>query len=109
MCNVTLPKVPVDPLIREFFGLLRAYNGRLVDFHVEAGISRDTVGAWRRGHSPSVSTLVAALNTLGYDLKIVRRHAKARSGQPISLGTELPAAKIPARGPTGLAARATLG
>lgn len=46
---------------------------RIPAYHVarRAGLCQDTISAWRRGSSPSVGNLDAALNVLGYRLVVV--------------------------------------
>lgn len=36
----------------------------------QAGVSRETIMKWRNATSPNLTTFIAALNSLGYDLDV---------------------------------------
>lgn len=61
------------PLVREMFDLLRETGLTLAALSDKAGLSRGTVVRWTEYHSPTVTSLDAALNAMGYELAIRKR------------------------------------
>jgi hypothetical protein len=67
--------VPVHahPLVRKLFEEMNAQQTTISEVVDRAGLRRGTVSDWRYRREPTVSNLVAALNVLDLDLKIVKR------------------------------------
>jgi len=61
------------PLARKFFEIADAQRMAITDVAQRAGLSHATLVRWKTLHSPTVPALEAALNVLGYELRIVRR------------------------------------
>ena len=71
------------PLAREFFELLDRQGVALTDIAARAGLGVATLVKWKYRHAPTVVALEAALNALGYELRIAPardRHADKREG-----------------------------
>jgi len=64
------------PLARRFFELLEAEGVALTDIAQRAGLHHVTLSKWKRSHAPTVVALEAALNVLGFELRIVRRYER---------------------------------
>ena len=68
------PTVAGIPIVREFGVLLRNRAQDLRAFAQQAGVPYNTTLNWRKGaRAPRLDLFIAALNALGYDLKIVRK------------------------------------
>lgn len=65
----------MEPLIEEFFGLRKTSGKTIDDVAGRAGYHPDTLTKWR-GHSPRLSSFIAALNAIGFTLKIVPLETK---------------------------------
>jgi hypothetical protein len=63
----------VDPLVREAIEILRRQPLKETDIALRAGIHVYAIRMWRLGHSPVVRNLLAVLDVLGYELRIVRK------------------------------------
>src|SRR3990167_6661618 len=68
------PIVRAHPLARQFFRLLNVEGIALMDAAERAGVHRSTFTKWKCSHLPALDTLCAALNALGYDLRIVKQY-----------------------------------
>lgn len=67
----TSPIAPhAHPFARRFFELLEEEGVALTDVAERAGLSHVTLVKWKSRHKPSIDTLEAALNVLGYRLAI---------------------------------------
>lgn len=71
-----LGKLPIPakahPLVREFFCLINRERETLKGVSSRAGCDYGTIADWRRRRTPNLVTFIAALNAIGYDLRIVR-------------------------------------
>ena len=68
--------VNAHPLARQFFAIARREGVAITDIAERAGLGLATLVKWKYRHAPTVSALTAALNTLDYDLRIVKRYRK---------------------------------
>jgi hypothetical protein len=59
-------------LVRDFTEILNAERITLNEIERRAGISRCVMHKWRIRSNPTIAMLDAALNSIGYELKIVR-------------------------------------
>ena len=72
--RIACPVAPrAHPLARRFFELLAEQGVALTDVAGRAGLAVATLVKWKYRHVPQVDTLEAALNALGYELRILRR------------------------------------
>lgn len=62
----------VNSLIKEFFALAWKHRTSLLDIEERAGIGASTITHWKTSRKPHLENFRAALNVIGYDLKIVR-------------------------------------
>lgn len=68
----TAPVAPhAHPLVRQFFAIVARDKTAITDVGERAGISHVTISKWKSLHSPTLVTFEAALNVVGYRLKIV--------------------------------------
>lgn len=58
------------PLVRILFQEMMEQQVGMFDVADRAGINRVTVSSWRYRQSPTVTTLEAALNVMGLELKV---------------------------------------
>lgn len=58
------------PLVRRLFILMNEQNAQIQEVADESGVSRSTFWSWGHTRMPGVDKLEAALNTLGFRLKI---------------------------------------
>ena len=65
------------PLVRRLIRIANAKQVTLTEIAMESGVSPKTISDWRYRSAPSLTNFEAALNALGYELKIVER----RNGQ----------------------------
>jgi hypothetical protein len=65
-----------DPLIKFIVDEMRKQKLDGTNFEAKAGISRQTLLKWRRGGSPGIANIRAAVNTLGYNLKVEKISAE---------------------------------
>lgn len=68
----TVPK-HCHPLVTQFFELLHAEGVPYGDVADRSGISTAAFRAWKFKRAPLIHNLDAALNALGYELRIVKR------------------------------------
>ena len=71
--EVKEPKTYADPAIKEFIRLLRISAMSHIDFAKKSGLSRDIIYDWLNEKDTRISNLRVALNTLGYDLVVVKK------------------------------------
>lgn len=62
------------PLVRRFYALINTEQATLTGLADRSGVPRQTISDWRYRRSPTVTGLEAALNALGYELRIVKRY-----------------------------------
>jgi hypothetical protein len=60
-----------DPIIRFLFEEMYRQRVCQMDLSERVGLHRDTLRKWRTQHSPRLPEIQAALNALGYELKIL--------------------------------------
>lgn len=68
--NLTIPE-HAHPLVRQLFELMNQEMIVMRDIAPKAGIQPCTISTWRYRSAPTLPLFQAALNALGYDLKIV--------------------------------------
>jgi transcriptional regulator with XRE-family HTH domain len=68
--RVTVP-AHVGPYVRLFFSEMARQGLRYQDVEDVSGVLRASQKAWRKKNTPSLSSLQAVLNTLGFDLLAV--------------------------------------
>ena len=68
-----LVSVHAHPLVRRLFEIMAEEGVSMRAVSVRAGLNRSAIAQWKRTHMPKVDSLEAALNVVGYKLKIVRR------------------------------------
>lgn len=61
------------PLIRRMFEIMNSEQVMISEVAPRAGVCRHTFNIWRKRQSPRLFDFEAALNALGYELRIVRR------------------------------------
>lgn len=66
--------VHVSRLTRQFYELVNAEQATLTEIAGRSGLSEHTLSDWRRRWAPKVDSFEAALNALGYELRIVKRY-----------------------------------
>lgn len=68
-------KIPAQahPLARRIFAELNAQERNQEWLARASGVSARTIDGWKRRHSPTIVTLEACFNALGYDLDVVKR------------------------------------
>lgn len=66
------------PLVREFVELLNRDQLPLVEVARRAGIDRCVMHRWRIRSNPSIAMFEAALNVMGYELRIAPRLGEDR-------------------------------
>lgn len=64
------------PLVRQFFALAALDGVALSDIAARSGLGVATLVKWKYRHAPTVVSLEAALNVLGYELRIARRRPR---------------------------------
>ena len=62
------------PLVRRFYALINTEQATLTDLADRSGLNRRTMSDWRYNRMPTISNFEAALNALGYELRIVKRY-----------------------------------
>lgn len=65
------------PLARRFFEIAGQQGVAVTDVAERSGLALATLVKWKSRHAPTVPTLEAALNVLGYELRIARRRDAA--------------------------------
>ncbi len=66
------PYPNAHPLVRALFFFARKEMASVSDLAKAANVSRNAVGEWGSRFEPKLSNLIAAGNSLGWDLKWVR-------------------------------------
>lgn len=61
-----------NPIVKFLFEEMHRQQCCQMDLSERVGLHRDTLRNWRTRHTPSVDSMEAALNYLGYTLKVVR-------------------------------------
>lgn len=64
------------PLVRQFFTLMEGEGIALTDTAGRAGLGVATLVKWKYRHMPQLDTFMAALNVIGYELRIVRQRER---------------------------------
>ncbi len=62
-----------DPAIKEVFSLAAKQKVSMRDLAARTGFALATIVAWRHGQRAGIANVRAALQALGYDLKIVEK------------------------------------
>lgn len=72
------------PLARQFFKIIDRQQVAVTDVAERAGLGLATLVKWKSRHAPTVMALEAALNVVGYELRVVRRRDPAEriGGRP---------------------------
>lgn len=74
--NYGPPELPIpetaDPATKDFFKILESQEKSYADATLNTGVSAATLSNWKRGTEPTVTNLRKVLNTLGFDIKVVR-------------------------------------
>ena len=60
----------IDPVLKELHALLKQRPGHVIEIYRRAGVDPQTPRRWFRRGSPTVASLTALANTLGYALKL---------------------------------------
>jgi DNA-binding phage protein len=58
----------VAPIVRNFFEIVHASDRSYQVIADDAGVSRETIVRWQSSASPSLTTFIAAVNAMGYDV-----------------------------------------
>jgi len=61
------------PLVRRLIRIANAKQVTLTEIALESGVAPKTISDWRYRSAPSLTNFEAALNALGYEIKIVER------------------------------------
>jgi hypothetical protein len=61
------------PLARQLFEIMDRQQVAMTDVAERAGLSHATLVKWKSSHTPVIATFEAALNVVGYELRIARR------------------------------------
>ena len=76
--HVPRPKIPVSahahPLAKRLFEIADSQHTALTDIAHRSGLGLATLVKWKYRHAPTVAALQAALNVLGYELRVVRKN-----------------------------------
>lgn len=64
------------PLVRRFIDLLNRERITLTSVAERAGLERHTIAMWRIRRNPNLITLEAALNAIGFELRICPRQER---------------------------------
>ncbi|MBE0529504.1 MAG: hypothetical protein IH626_01670 [Rhodospirillales bacterium] len=65
------------PLVRRFFEIAEEQQVALTDVSERGGLGLATLVKWKYRHSPTIVTFEAALNVVGYELRVVPRRDPA--------------------------------
>lgn len=89
--------VGVHPIIKKIYDLLNSERTTLTEVAKRSGVSTETIKSWRtkgRGHGPGIANVVAVLNAIDYELRVVHvdhskpgpkgKTAQAKSSSPDS-------------------------
>ncbi len=74
-------KIPSNcpPLVRRLFEIMNEHKVSMSDVARRAGTSYEVVSHWRSTHSATMALFEAAVNSVGYELKIVRKRPNGGS------------------------------
>lgn len=61
----------MHPIVQRIFQEMLTQQVTYSDLADRAGITRETISAWRTRNSPSLANVVAVLGVLGYELEVV--------------------------------------
>lgn len=64
----------IDPVLKELHSLLKQRPGHVIEIYKRAGIDPHTARRWFRRGSPTIASLTAVLNAIGYNLTIKRKY-----------------------------------
>ena len=70
--RLPVPK-SAHPLVKELIKIMNTHKLTLKDVASKSGVEARTISHWRYNRSPSLLNFEAALNSIGYKLKIVRQ------------------------------------
>lgn len=62
-----------NPIVQFLFEEMHKQRCCQLDLSERVGLHRDTLRNWRTKHCPRINDIEAALNYLGYTLKVVRK------------------------------------
>ena len=65
------------PIVRQFIAILNRERITLTSVAARAGLERHTLAMWRVRRNPNLVTLEAALNAIGYELRVTRARDEA--------------------------------
>lgn len=65
-----------NPIIRFLFEEMHRQQMCQMDLSERVGLHRDTLRNWRTRYTPRITDVEAALNCLGYTLKVARKKDK---------------------------------
>ena len=68
------------PLVRRLYELIAEHQVALEDLAVRSGVALSTIYRWRAHRAPTVHTLEAVCNVLGYRLYITPKGGRPPSG-----------------------------
>lgn len=63
----------IEPVLKQLHSLLKQRPGHVTQIYKRAGIDPHTARRWFRRGSPTIASLTAVLNTMGYELTIERK------------------------------------
>ena len=69
-------KVPekAHPLVKELFKKMIAQRASISDVSDRSGVSRETISAWRYRNNCNLATFEACANSVGYELRLVKKY-----------------------------------
>lgn len=82
--KLTIP-TKAHPLVRHLFKIMNQQMATLSEVAEEAGTTRHVISQWRTQNLPRLDTLIAAFNSLGWDLCAVKQGS---SGSDIGIDVE---------------------
>ena len=68
-----------NPVVRFLFEEMHRQRCCQMDLSEKVGLHRDTLRKWRTKYTPRINDMEAALNALGYTLKVARLKDKSDS------------------------------
>ncbi len=63
----------MHPLVRKYFSLVKQGKHVIARVGEQSGVTASAQHEWRRRNNPSVTSLQACLNAIGYELVIQKR------------------------------------
>lgn len=76
-------KLPIPPhahpIVRRLFEIMNSQQTLLREVSRRSGIAYDTISCWRTNRQPSLPNIEAALNAVGYEIKIVPINRKGKA------------------------------